>query len=429
MSIAEIIITIIGVIGSLIAINEWVLKKYNKFKRKSLVQLMNELADKNTTHKRQIQILHKIQSVLIVSGVIISTEYINAFNSDGRGKFYIFRDICKQNNIEPTREFCIQMLGSDDIQFRREWANGHIDSKAESMPPRTPTKNNENIFGKNETESDQIVYMSSLLASKYPEICGRLTDILKKHNISFDFLKGTKDIWCRDYMPVQTPNGKLIQFKYDPSYLKDSKYSEIRSDVRYVDELNHISPIFSDINLDGGNVVMFGNKAIITDRIFSENPGWSEENLTAELSRLLECEIVIIPAYKPEYDFTGHADGMMRFVDSDTVIVNNLDQDYKYMRENIVKALAEANLKYINFPWFEYKIKGNTEHAIGIYLNYLEVGNIIVMPVFGVPGNKDEKALAKLKEVFPDKIIETIDYNEVALDGGILNCSTWIIRK
>ena len=149
----------------------------------------------------------------------------------------------------------------------------------------------------------------------------------------------------------------------------------------------------------------------------------------SELSKILECEIIIIPAYKHDYDFTGHADGMIRFVDENTVLVNNLEQDFKYMKDAIIRALHKANLKYINFPWFEHKIKGNDDHAIGIYLNYLEVGNLIVMPVFGVPGNKDAEAIAKLKEVFPDKIIETIDYNDVALLGGILNCTTWVVRK
>lgn len=174
---------------------------------------------------------------------------------------------------------------------------------------------------------------------------------------------------------------------------------------------------------------MFGNKAILTDRIFSENPDWTKETLMSELSKILECEIIIIPAYKPDYDFTGHADGMIRFVDENTVLVNNLEHDFKYMRDAIIKALNNAHLKYINFPWFEHKINGNNDHAIGIYLNYLEVGNLIVMPVFGVPGNKDTEALAKLKEVFPDKIIETIDYNDIALTGGILNCTTWVIAK
>ena len=49
--------------------------------------------------------------------------------------------------------------------------------------------------------------------------------------------------------------------------------------------------------------------------------------------------------------------------------------------------------------------------------------------MFGVEGNKDAEALAKLKEVFPNKIIETIDYNDVALQGGLLNCTTWVVKK
>lgn len=431
MTSIEIAVTVIGTSGSLFGIFEGGKAIYNKCRKKPLAQLMNELADKNTPIKKQRAILRKMQSVLLLSGNIISNDYINAFNSDGRGKLNIFRDICIQNNIEPTRELCIQILGSDDAQFRREISKKQetdksvsqqqiIENKIDMEKPQSPAKIK---------EGSQVVYLSARLVSQYPETCKRLTDILNKHNIPFAFLEGTKDIWCRDYMPVQTPSGKLIQFRYEPSYLNDPKYSDSRSDVKHVDKVNGITPIFSDINLDGGNVVMYGNKAIITDRIFSENPEWPEENLIAELANLLECEIIIIPAYKPEYDFTGHADGMMRFVDSNTILVNNLDQDFVYMKNSIIKALDKANLNYINFPWFEHKIKDNTDHAIGIYLNYLEVGNLIIMPIFGVDGNRDAEALAKLKEVFPDKTIETIDYNDVALTGGILNCTTWVLHK
>ena len=430
----EIAVTVIGVAGSLFGIYEGVKAIYHKFRKKPLDQLMNDLVNKNTPMKKQRSILRKMQVVLAASGIFISNDYINAFNADGRGKFNVFRDICTQNKIEPTRELCIQLLGSDDAQFRREWANNTTRNTVTNQQPKSSiveetTKIQMSQSSAKIENGTQIVYLSSLLASKFPKTCKRLTDILNKHNIPFAFLEGTKDIWCRDYMPVQTPSGKLIQFKYEPSYLNDPKFSDSRSDVKHVDEVNGITPIFSNINLDGGNVVMYGNKAIITDRIFSENPDWTKENLKAELAKLLECEIIIIPAYKPEYDFTGHADGMMRFVDSNTVLVNNLEQDFVYMKKTIINALDNANLKYINFPFFEHKIKGNTDHAIGIYLNYLEVDNIIVMPVFGVPGNKDTEALAKLKEVFPNKIIETIDYNEVALNGGILNCTTWVIRK
>lgn len=416
----------LSIIASLLAIGGAIWGGYKWLKQKSLTELMTELADKNTSVKRQQKILSIIDKRLILSAHHISSAYIKSFNSNGRSKLAIFYDICNENQIEPTPEICKLLLGYDESKFRNEWTTRHLnitsheDAPNSYMPEFSKSSNNRTM---------QTVYLSGLLMTRFPESCKRLTDILNKHNIPFAFLKGTKDIWCRDYMPVQTPSGRLIQFKYDPSYLKNSQYSDSRSIIEYVDKVNNIKPLFSDINLDGGNVVMYGNRAIITDRVFSENPDWTQEKLLTELSRLLECEIIIIPAYKPEYDFTGHADGMIRFVDENTVLVNNLEQDFKYMKDTIIKALDKANLKHINFPWFEHKIKGNNDHAIGIYLNYLEVGNLIVMPEFGVPGNKDAEALAKLKEVFPNKIIETIDYNDVALEGGILNCTTWVITK
>ncbi len=231
-------------------------------------------------------------------------------------------------------------------------------------------------------------------------------------------------------MPVQNAEGELIQFKYDPSYLKGvPEYEESRSDVRYVDEVNGFKPIFSDINLDGGNVVMYGKKAIITDRVFDENKNMNRDDIRKQLAELLKAEIIIIPALAKSYDFTGHADGMIRFVNENTVIGNELSADSQTFQKNMERAMRLANLTYIEFPYFNYEIKGNHDHAIGVYLNYLEVGDLIIMPVFDVPGNRDAEALAKLKELFPNKTIETIDYNDVALTGGILNCTTWVIKQ
>ena len=432
MSSTEIIITTIGVIGSLIAIYDVCRRMYNHYRTKPLVQLMNELADKNTPLKQQKKLLRNIRNVLMCSGKDISNNYVDSFDSNGRGKISIFRDICTQNNIEPTRELCVQMLGADDAQFRREWNKKQTESFSTS---------NEVISDKikaaklsvSEVENKkntQIVYLSALLATKYPSTCKRLTDLLDKYKINYKFLEGTKDIWCRDYMPVQNAEGELIQFKYDPSYLKGvPEYEESRSDVRYVDEVNGFKPIFSDINLDGGNVVMYGKKAIITDRVFDENKNMNRDDIRKQLAELLKAEIIIIPALAKSYDFTGHADGMIRFVNENTVIGNELSADSQTFQKNMERAMRLANLTYIEFPYFNYEIKGNHDHAIGVYLNYLEVGDLIIMPVFDVPGNRDAEALAKLKELFPNKTIETIDYNDVALTGGILNCTTWVIKQ
>lgn len=274
--------------------------------------------------------------------------------------------------------------------------------------------------------NEQTVYMSELLMSKYPETCKNLINILEKHHVKYSFIKGTKDIWCRDYMPIQTESGKFIQFRYEPSYLKGKKeWEDSRSDVREVCRLNDIKATFSDINLDGGNVLICEGRAILSDRIFSENPNYEKDSLIDELSKLLECEIIIIPAQSGDY--TGHADGMVRFVNRNTILGNRLADESKRWQKGMQKVLDEYNLTYIDVPFLtDMKDRKHPGSAIGIYVNYLEVNDLIVMPMFN--RDEDKQVFEILQKTFPNKKIETIDYNEVAKEGGLLNCTTWVVR-
>lgn len=274
----------------------------------------------------------------------------------------------------------------------------------------------------------QTVYISELLLERYPETCKNLINILEKHKVNYSFIKGTKDIWCRDYMPVQTESGKLIQFKYDPSYLKGKmEWEDSRSDVREICRMNNLDVTFSDINLDGGNVLICKGRAILSDRIFSENPTYEKEYMINELSKLLECdEIIIIPAQKG--DFTGHADGMVRFVDRNTIIGNRLADEYKYWQKGMQEVLDKYNLTYIDMPFLtDMKERKYPNSAVGIYVNFLEVNDLIVVPIFG--REEDKQAVEILQKAFPNKIIETINYNDVAKEGGLLNCTTWVVKK
>ena len=272
--------------------------------------------------------------------------------------------------------------------------------------------------------NEQTVYLSEMLMDKYPETCKNLIAILEKHHVKYSFIKGTKDIWCRDYMPVQTESGKMVQFKYEPSYLNGEEWDSIRSDVHEVCEINGLNPQFSDINLDGGNVLICDGRAILSDRIFSENPDYEKDSLIDELSKLLECEIIIIPAQKG--DMTGHADGMVRFVDRNTILGNDRAKEFQNWRKGIQKVIDQYKLTYIDIPFFEDKDRKHPISAIGIYVNYLEVNDLIVIPIFN--RDEDKQALEILKKTFPNKIIETIDYSDVAKEGGLLNCTTWVVR-
>lgn len=273
-----------------------------------------------------------------------------------------------------------------------------------------------------------LVYFSDKLNTdtRFTAACDVLTGIFRKHGIRHEFLRGTKDIWCRDYMPIQVNKKEFVQFKYEPSYLKDEDW--LRTDPREVSVSQIINPIYSDINLDGGNVVNWSDRAIITDRVFDENPGCeSPSKLIAKIEALLQAEVIVIPQIKS--DMTGHADGLVRFVDRDTILGNCRAQEYKYWSVAINKILKEKGLRYIDVPFLDYKDKKYPLHAIGCYVNYLEIQDLIVLPIFEVKNNKDAEVCNLLRQIFPDRKIETINYNEIGYLGGLLNCTTWTIME
>lgn len=271
-----------------------------------------------------------------------------------------------------------------------------------------------------------VVYFSENLRSdkRFTKTFKALSGLLDKHSIKYDFLKATKDIWCRDYMPVQLDKERFVQFRYEPSYLMNEL--ELQSNPAEVCKANNINPCFSNINLDGGNIVNWTDRAIITDRVFDENPQYSSKSkLISEIEKLLEAEIIVIPQINS--DITGHADGMVRFVNRNMVLGNDREQEYKYWKNRINKILKEKGIEYIDIPFLEHKEKKFPGHAIGCYVNYLEVDNLIILPIFETKKNNDQMVFDKFREIFPERSIETINYNEIGLYGGLLNCTTEMV--
>ena len=415
--IASLITIFLAVKGAIFVARKWFLKP-------PISTLFTQLLNQELTDKERRVILKKLNDYDLINNRI-KEQYIQNFALENRKQEALLFDICDSNDIEPTIEICKNLIGNNMPSLRTKYLEKRQNKKESTTPTDSQTIDSGET-GKFSVESGvQVVYMSELLKTNYPETCSRLIKILEIHDVKYAFLKGTKDIWCRDYMPIQIESGKFIQFKYDPSYLKGNKEWEAsRSDVKEVCRVNGVEAQFSDINLDGGNVLICDGKAILSNRIFSENSNWDKEKLVNELSKLLECEIIIIPAEND--DMTGHADGMVRFVNRNTILGNKLADEYKYWREGMEKVIEQYGLKYIDVPFFLPKDPKHPHSAIGVYVNYLEVNNLIVLPVFG--RGEDKQAVDVLRQAFPDRVIETIDYNDVAQEGGLLNCTTWVVR-
>ena len=203
------IIGLIGIIPVIIQIYKWV-------KKPKLSELMKKLVDTNLSTNAHRKVLKRMNLILLRSGKRISSEYINSFVLNKRGKEAVFTDLCLQNDWEPTKELCEMFMNGDYPSIRKKyWDKKNVNQKKEDISADGGAKV-ETVYA--QPECKKIVYLSELLEERYPESFKRLTSILKKHNVDYRLLKGTKDIWCRDYMPIQTESGKLVQFRYEPSY-------------------------------------------------------------------------------------------------------------------------------------------------------------------------------------------------------------------
>ena len=75
------------------------------------------------------------------------------------------------------------------------------------------------------------ILLSALLPKHHAKVTTSLCQIFDRHGVGYQFLQ-TKDIWMRDFMPFLLDNGRLVSYNYDPDYLKDDKYSHLRTKIQ-----------------------------------------------------------------------------------------------------------------------------------------------------------------------------------------------------
>ena len=271
------------------------------------------------------------------------------------------------------------------------------------------------------------LYLSALLKDGHAGFIRRFERILQEQQIEFQYLENTLDIWCRDYMPVQLDRDNLMQFRYDPCYLKYKKYRATKTigtealpeEVGFADEC--------DIVLDGGNVVSCGEKVIVSEVIFRDNPGRDHGALIKELEGLFRHPVIVIPRIPG--DFTGHADGMVRYYKKGVVLINNYSElvsvNSKRIAGRLLSILREAGLTTVTVPYYPNE-NTNYTSAYGCYINFLRFGETVFLPSFASK-KQDAYVLAFFKELFPSVV--PVPSREIAAKGGLLNCITWTVKK
>lgn len=266
-----------------------------------------------------------------------------------------------------------------------------------------------------------VVYLADGIRHYMP-MAMNLLSALDSAGVETHLLRHTeseKHVWVRDYMPLQLDENRFLQYRYAPDYLKNAQdyippYATICRGL-------HLKCKQTSIVIDGGNVVKSGHRVIMTDKVIMENPGFTHDYLRKKLEETFECEVCFIPWDK--YEIFGHADGMVRSIGDNYVLMNNYIDLDRTFREILKKALEGWGF-YVEELHYDLPRPSKQSWA---YLNFLQVKNCIFVP--GLRRREDELAVEQIQKYYPShKVVLVPDCMPLVRDGGALNCISWNIK-
>lgn len=266
------------------------------------------------------------------------------------------------------------------------------------------------------------VFLSDWLSKECSILYQSLTKTLRDNAVDYQILANTNDIWCRDYMPIQTDEKRFVSYKYYPNYLVDKHQEQYITDIRdveNVDFLRQAEVLPLDLVLDGGNVVKCGNKIVMTEKVFVENKEMSRNEVQRLLEDAFRCDIVFLPL--DENEKCGHSDGIIHYVGGNRVLMTNYG--------DFDKSFARAFLRILEKHFEVIPLKYNVKRQHGrswAYINYLQVDNLVLVPQLGIP--EDGQALQQIAEAMPQCKVVGVPALEAVRKGGALNCISWNIK-
>ena len=280
----------------------------------------------------------------------------------------------------------------------------------------------------NTDRNTNIVFLSKCLKKESPSFFSRLTELMDEIGIRWSLLESTRDIWVRDFMPIQLSGNKFLKYKYSPNYLQgDEEYITDCKDACKALGINYRE---TKLIIDGGNIVPCGDYFVMTSKVFTENGkkkgDWQFKQL---LENELGREVIIIPWHQigdaddPKTDVYGHSDGFVKWCGGNKVLMSN-HRDTDAREADAIRRILESYGFEVTEMLFD--VENPNPDWNWAYINFLQVGNKIIMPSFGI--DEDKQALEYVKNAFPDCDVRQIQMRDIAEKGGALHCITWNIK-
>ena len=267
------------------------------------------------------------------------------------------------------------------------------------------------------------VYFSDLLPKKCPILNQHIVEVLETNKIRYVYLSETKDIWCRDFMPIQIEEDHFVFYKYTPDYLQTPYYRRIQTNPEKVfqapqNRLEQVTrnAITIDLVIDGGNVVKCGDTIVMTEKVFVENKDKTRTEVERILKDAFRCDILFLPWDQKET--FGHSDGIVHYAGDGKILLTNYDDSSLYYFRRFRKVLEK------HFEVIPLKYATKRRHARSwAYINFLQIGKLVLVPQLGL--EEDGQALEQIANALSNFEVIGIPALEAVRRGGGLNCISW----
>ncbi|XP_078361382.1 putative agmatine deiminase [Oculina patagonica] len=237
------------------------------------------------------------------------------------------------------------------------------------------------------------------------------------------------DMWMRDFPPCM-PN-QQIKFRYRPQYINASQAKLDESNFWKFAGLVGLPQLQqSDLVLEGGNIVENGaDAAITTERVFEDNPNVTEHEFVKELEATIKRKVAVV---EDPQDTTGHADGILSFVEEDVLLISLFDDAdgpryYESMKSSVLKVFPDLTI--IPLPCYIKKyVSHGFASAEGSYANSLVTNNAVYVPFFSNQ-TANERAFAVFQSSTDKDVVAVEAAGKVPGLGGSLRCMSWQIDQ
>jgi agmatine/peptidylarginine deiminase len=250
------------------------------------------------------------------------------------------------------------------------------------------------------------------------------------------------DTWTRDHGPIGVVDDQggavLVDFRFNgwggkyPAELDDRINQHLSASGLFAATRWQRSELVLEggaIDSDGAGSLLLMRRTLVDP---ARNPGWSQAMIERELSRQLGTRhfLWLEHGQLSGDDTDGHIDTLARFVDARTIVHVTCEDRQDPDAESIAALITELQARR-DAQGRPYRLRPlprpapihdqDGQRLPAGYANFALINGAVLLPVYRDPA--DARAMAVLRDCFPERALYPIDCRALIRQGGSLHCA------